>query len=487
LEAIEPVNHTQTYVPVGSNGAGHLAADIAEPQSRLTTTPGAGRESWGRYPVPHDQQVTTPGWLEEAATIVKKHAGTSEPLLAYGQGRSYGDSCLNSNGRLIETTNLSRLIAFDPEAGILTCEAGTTLAEILDFGVPRGWFLPTTPGTKFVSVGGAIANDVHGKNHHVAGTFGRHVLQFELIRSSGERMICSPDKNPEMYAATIGGLGLTGFITWATIRLKPVSGPYINMESIRFRSLDEFFEVSTESDRDFECTMSWVDCMATGKSLGRGLFMRGNHAWQPQIPGKSGKPVQRIGIPFDLPIDVLTGMRLRAFNTLLYHRQLPRVVRATVPFDPFFYPLDSIKQWNRMYGRNGFLQHQCVVPHESARVAMREILTRIATAGEGSFLAVLKAFGDLKSPGMLSFPRPGITLALDFKYKGPSTLRLLDSLDEVVMDHGGAIYPAKDARMSPATFEASFPNWREFVPYIDEHFSSDFWRRVTGSKDGRPE
>ena len=434
------------------------------------------RESWGRYPSPGEQEVSSPTSLDSLERMFTDGA----PFLAYGQGRSYGDSCLNTDGRLIETGQLRRLIAFDDQTGELTCESGTTLAEILDFGVPRGWFLPTTPGTKFVSVGGAIANDVHGKNHHVAGTFGRHVLRFELLRSSGERLLCSPSENETMFRATIGGLGLTGLITWATIRLRPVSGPFIDMESVRFRSLDEFFEVSRESDRGYECTMSWVDCMATGKSLGRGLFMRGNHAWQPHIPGKDPQPKQMLGIPFEVPFNLVTGGRLRAFNTLYYHKQLPKQVRKTVPYDPFFYPLDAIANWNRMYGRSGFLQHQCVVPHAAAKEAMEKVLQKISQSGEGSFLAVLKAFGDLPSPGMMSFPRPGLTLALDFPMRGSSTLKLLESLDEIVVDYGGAIYPAKDARMSPRTFEASFPAWREFEPFIDERFSSNFWRRVTG-------
>ena len=195
-------------------------------------------------------------------------------LLPFGLGRSYGDSCLNEGGALLETHGMRHLMRFDDSAGLLRCEAGTSLAEILDFGLPRGWFLPTTPGTKFVTVGGAIANDIHGKNHHVAGTFGRHVPQFELLRSDGRRYTCSPAENVDFYRATIGGLGLTGLILWADVQLRRVSGPYIDMESVRFGSLDEFYEVSAESDRDYEYTMSWIDCMATGRSLGRGLFMR---------------------------------------------------------------------------------------------------------------------------------------------------------------------------------------------------------------------
>jgi hypothetical protein len=211
--------------------------------------------------------------------------------------------------------------------------------------------------------------------------------------------------------------------------------------------------------------------------------MRGNHAWQPRIPGKRHDVPQRIGVPFDLPGWLLNGASVKAFNALLYYKQPVKKIRKTVPFDPFFYPLDSIKNWNRMYGKRGFLQHQFVVPHTAAREAVTSVLQRVSASGEGSFLAVLKTFGDKPSPGLMSFPRPGVTLALDFPHKGSSTLRLLDELDRIVLEHEGAVYPAKDARMAPATFEASFPQWREFVPYIDERLSSGFWRRVTSGLD----
>jgi FAD/FMN-containing dehydrogenase len=402
--------------------------------------------------------------------------------LAYGLGRSYGDSCLNEGGTLLETPALNGLLSFDEASGLLRCQAGVTLAEIIGFALPRGWFLPTSPGTKFVTVGGAIANDVHGKNHHRAGTFGRHVPRFELLRSDGERLDCSATQNAGLYGATIGGLGLTGLITWAEVQLRRAPGPFIAMESVRFRSLDEFLELSAESDRDFEYTMAWVDCMAAGESSGRGLFMRGNHAWQRHIPGRAESASQKLSVPFALPGSLLNTLSVRAFNLVHYHAQLAQTVSKVVHYDPFFYPLDAIGEWNRLYGRRGFLQHQCVVPHEQAGPAMLAILDAVSRSGQGSFLAVLKTFGDLPSPGLLSFPRPGVTLALDFALRGRSTLDLLDRLDEVVLAHGGAVYPAKDARMSPQTFEASFPGWRDLLPYIDERFSSSFWRRVTGGR-----
>ncbi len=431
--------------------------------------------SWGNYPPAAEQRVVIVSSREQTDGLF---AGDGF-VLPYGLGRSYGDSCLNDGGTLLDTSSMRRFISFDELTGTLRCEAGVTLGDILELGIPRGWFLPTSPGTKYVTVGGAIANDVHGKNHHVAGTFGRHVTRFELLRSSGERLICSPAQNRELFQATIGGLGLTGLILWAEIRLRKVDGPFITMESIRFANLAEFFEIAGDSDEHYEFTMAFVDALAKGKSAGRGIFTRGNHAWQKRIPGKSGTPKQRLNFPLMAPGFLLNKLSLTAFNTLLYWKQPVKRTRAIVPFDPFFYPLDSIGNWNRMYGSRGFVQHQCVVPHESGSEAMHELFDTIAASGEGANLAVLKKFGDLESPGMISFPRPGVTLALDFPMKGERTLQLLERMDEVVLKYGGAIYPAKDARMSPKTFAASFPRWREFATFVDPRFSSSFWRRVT--------
>jgi len=453
-----------------------MTAQLHDAREHASTPTDREYRSWGHYPRVESQRIVPLTW----ADTVDELARADGFVLPYGYGRSYGDSCLNEGGVLLDARGLNRFLSFDEGTGVLRCEAGVTLGEILDLAVPRGWFLPTSPGTKFVSVGGAIANDVHGKNHHVAGTFGRHVQQLELLRSDGERFVCSPTEHTDMFRATIGGLGLTGLILWAEVKLRPISGPFIDMESVRFGSLDEFFEVSAESDRDFEYTMSWVDCLATGRHLGRGLFMRGNHSWQPRIPGRRALPQQKLIVPFELPSWLLNSFSIRSFNVLNYHKQLPKRIRRTIPFDPFFYPLDSIREWNRMYGPRGFVQHQCVVPPEASHQAMRLLFETISQSGEGSFLAVLKTFGSLPSPGMMSFPRPGTTLALDFPFRGERTLQLLDRLDDIVLDHGGAIYPAKDARMSTRAFEASFPQWRDFSEFVDERFSSSLWRRVTG-------
>ena len=435
-------------------------------------------QSWGRYPTVAHTQVETVYWRSEMPDIANI-AGSEQSVLPYGYGRSYGDSCLNEGGISIDVSHLRRFISFDEECGIICCEAGVSLAEVLELAVPRGWFIPVSPGTKFVSVGGAIANDVHGKNHHRAGTFGCHVLRFKLLRSNGERITCSPDKNVDLFRATIGGLGLTGIILWAEFQLKPIVNPYIDVERIRFSSLDEFIQISAETDRKYDYTVSWVDILIGGKELCRGIFMAGNNNKSKERAAKKTKKKLSLVVPFDFPSFILNPLTVRSFNELLYHSQLSKRVQKVVHYEPFFYPLDSIHEWNRMYGKHGFLQYQFVVPFENGFEAMREILGRIRSSGEGSFLTVLKTFGDIKSPGMLSFPRPGLTLALDFAYGGKKTLQLLDNLDKVVRESGGAVYPAKDARMSAESFQAFFPRWQEFEQYVDPHFSSSFWRRVS--------
>jgi FAD/FMN-containing dehydrogenase len=429
-------------------------------------------ESWGRYPVAHAQKVVPIYWRDDLPNL----ATYNQPLLPFAYGRSYGDSCLNENGIALDVTHLQHFIAFDVQEGLLRCEAGLSLAEILEVIVPRGWFLPVTPGTKFISVGGAIANDVHGKNHHVAGTFGCHVTRFELLRSDGTQLLCSPEQNSEMFRATIGGLGLTGLILWAEFRLLSINGPFIDMERIRYSSLKEFMDIAAGSDTDFEYTVAWVDCM---EHLGRGIFMRGNHERSGRYAAKQLPRKPSLTVPLDMPPFVLNPLSMKAFNTAYYHSQMSKRTRKIIPYDPFFYPLDSLHKWNRMYGKRGFMQYQFVVPFDNGYEVMQEIMQRISRSGEGSFLTVLKKFGDIRSPGLLSFPRPGLTLALDFANNGPQTLRLFNELDQIVIQSGGVVYPAKDARMSPAAFQKYFPQWKTFEQYIDPKFSSSFWRRVT--------
>ncbi|NMC63870.1 MAG: FAD-binding oxidoreductase [SAR324 cluster bacterium] len=432
-------------------------------------------ESWGRYP-------------KERHTVIPVSSRTELPVLQSGQtmlpfglGRSYGDSCLNHQNVLLDTGPLSYLLDFDQQTGLLRCEAGISLDEILRVFVPRGWFLPVTPGTRFVTVGGAIANDVHGKNHHCAGAFGQHVLRFGLLRSDNKHLECSPNQNSDLFNATIGGMGLTGLITWAEIKLKAIKNPLIDSETVKFTNLKEFFELSEESEKKYEFSVSWVDCLAKGDSLGRGLFMRGNT--NNEIDPLLLKPHRSLSLtfPFEAPSALLNNFTIRAFNCAYYGKQRKREIKKTVHYEPFFYPLDAMLEWNRMYGKRGFFQWQCVVPYGQGSGAIEEIFKLIADSGKGSFLAVLKTFGDIPSPGLMSFPRKGVTLALDFPNDGPPTLELMDRLDQVVCSVKGAIYAAKDARMSPKTFRVSYPRAEEFSKFIDPKFSSSFWRRVTRS------
>jgi len=290
-------------------------------------------------------------------------------------------------------------------------------------------------------------------------------------------VLCSPESNPELYRATIGGLGLTGLILWAEVRLKPVPGAAIAMERIRFTRLQGFFELSAH-DQDYEYTVSWIDCLAKGRRQGRGLFMRGDHA---EGTSRLPPPGRRLSIPVDLPSGLINRVTLAGFNALYYRSQLRSARSSTVGYEPFFFPLDGIADWNRLYGSKGLLQYQCVIP-EPAEAVITAVLDQVSGSRETPSLAVLKRFGTLPSPGMLSFPRPGITLAIDFANRGPSTLALLERLDGLVADGGGAVYPAKDARMSAASFRRFFPAWASFAPYVDPKFSSSFWRRVTSEE-----
>ncbi len=427
--------------------------------------------SWGRYPRVRQQPLPLV-WRDQPL------ARRSGSLLPYGLGRSYGDVCLNAAGHIVPTRALNHFMAFDAEQGLLQAEAGVSLAEVLQLIVPQGWFVPVTPGTRFVTLGGMLANDVHGKNHHRAGTFGRHVRRFELLRSDGQRLLCSREENAELFAATIGGLGLTGLVTWLELALKKIPGPELATETIRFGNLDEFFALSRESDQDWEYTVAWIDSQARGRQLGRGLFMRGNHTESARSQRVPPPAEPKLSVPVDAPAWVLNRYSVKLFNNLYYRKQTARRKRQVEDLLPFFYPLDSIGHWNPMYGKRGFLQYQCVVPSADGQAVTGELLQRCARAGQGSFLSVLKIFGEQASPGMLSFPRPGVTLALDFPLRGARTLKLLDELDAIVGAAGGAVYPAKDARMSGASFRQYFPRWKEFARHVDPDFGSDFWRRV---------
>jgi L-gulonolactone oxidase len=424
--------------------------------------------SWGRLrSARHD--VARPAFLDSARV-----APQGAPALCYGLGRSYGDVCLNENGRLIVTDQLDRIIGFDRASGVLRAEAGLSFDRLLRVAVPAGWFVPVTPGTKFVTLGGAVANDVHGKNHESASTFGAHVRALGLARSGGEVLTLSPSENPDLFAATVGGLGLTGMILWVEVQLVAIRSAMIDSETLRLDNLDAFFRVAGES-RAWPYTVAWVDCLAKGAATGRGFFSRGRHAEEGGLVVHSAP---RLAAPLDAPGFLLNAYSIALFNATIRHRPWA-YGRKRVPYDPFFYPLDSVAGWNKLYGRRGFFQHQSVVPMPNAPDTVRKLLTLTAEFGEGSFLAVLKLLGDKPSPGLLSFPMPGATLTLDFPNKGESTRRLLTRMTDIVIAAGGRIYPAKDATMSAEAFRAGYPQWRKLEAQRDPAFMSDFWRRVT--------
>ncbi len=407
---------------------------------------------WGKYPV-IDSDISTPLTRTAIKNILTGH----RPFrgIARGLGRSYGDSALAR--QVVSTAYLDHLLAFDDSAGLLTCAAGLSLAEILRIFVPRGWFLAVTPGTKFVTVGGAIASDVHGKNHHGEGSFSDHVESFHLVLADGNTVNCSREENSELFHATCGGMGLTGIIVDATFRLRPVSSAYIDATLIKAANLQEALELF-ETYHQSTYSVAWIDCLATGSKLGRSLLMLGEHAGDgPLLPGKQGA----LTVPMDMPGCLLNHYSIQAFNTLYYHRMRQQRTQRVVHYEPFFYPLDSIHYWNRIYGKGGFTQYQFVVPREAGLTGMTTILNRIAQSKRGSFLAVLKTFG-VANANHLSFPMEGYTLALDFKLDR-ELFPLLDELDRSVLDFDGRLYLCKDVRMSEATFKQGYPRWEQFA------------------------
>lgn len=428
--------------------------------------------SWGRLSNP-PHYVTV---LNDPARSAETIRQGRYPGLAHGLGRSYGDACLNPEGILWMTSGLDHFIAFDDRTGHLVCEAGVSLRDIQHWAIPRGWSLPVTPGTLLVTVGGAIANDVHGKNHHVFGSFGDHVIQLTLVRTDGEVIQCGPAERPDWFAATVGGLGLTGVITQAEIRLRPVPGPWLETETLPYTGLDAFFRLADESETDWEHTVSWIDCLS-GDS-GRGLFMRGNPAKVANGPHPSA---HKRTMPFVPPVSLVNRWSLRPFNTAYYHLRKWRAGRTIAHYEPFSYPLDNLLDWNRIYGPKGFFQYQSVVPRQTGQKTVNAMLKAIARSGEGSFLAVLKTFGNRQPAGMLSFPQPGVTLALDFPNTGARIHRLFEQLDAIVGESGGRLYPAKDARMPRELFEAGYPRLTEFMKYRDPGISSGLSRRLMGS------
>ncbi|MFJ3520846.1 FAD-dependent oxidoreductase [Pseudomonas sp. NPDC090203] len=430
--------------------------------------------SWGRFPraPQHGHRCV---WLDDLPAHLQRVVDDHASSLPYGNGRSYGDSCLAASGEVLDMRSLDRLIEADWEHGLLKVEAGITLAEVLKVAIPRGWFLPVTPGTQFATVGGAIANDVHGKNHHVRGTFGRHVRSFGLLRHGQAQITCSASSNTSLFAATIGGLGLTGIVHWAQIQLMPIRASQIDTTTVRFANLAEFFALSDELDEKHEYSVAWIDCLAKGANTGRGVFIVGDHAQYGSL--ETGQRA-RFSMPVTPPVSLINTLSLGAFNNLYWRLHPAQRTLGRSAYEPFFYPLDRILHWNRIYGRQGFQQYQCVIPGANAEAAMGELLRAIAEAGLGSFLAVLKRCGDIRSPGLLSFPMPGTSLALDFPQSEHLQSVVFPRLDEIVRAAGGRLYPAKDAHMTGADFRRAYPAWEQLEALRDPALMSRFWRRV---------
>jgi len=429
--------------------------------------------SWGRtLSVPHE--VASPRFPDEIAGLVNNNSAVT--MLPVGLRRSYGDSNLNPNERLIDMTGLDRLMHLDRENGVLRCEAGISFDQLNPILVRAGWFLPTTPGTRFVTLGGAIANDVHGKNHHSAGSIGCAVRALTLARSDGTVRTVRP--GDPLFSASLGGMGLTGVIVDAEIQLARISSAWLQNERIAFSSVSDFFALADASS-GFEHTVAWIDCAAQGASLGRGVFQRANWC----SDGDYSAPKEGAGpsLPLDFPQWALNSHSIRLFNNFYNWIQTRGAAVRREHHQPFFYPLDSLRNWNRMYGSAGFYQYQCVIPADVAREAVTRLLKTISASGQGSFLAVLKTLGGKSSGGMLSFPMQGATLALDFANRGAKTLHLMAQLDVIVAESGGRLYPAKDGRMPAKIFQAGYPLWRDFANLKDPKIQSSFWERVSKS------
>ena len=415
-------------------------------------------KNWGNYPK-IEADIRAFSSEKELIEIVKNN----NILIARGLGRCYGDSSLANT--IVSTLKFNRILDFNKETGLLTCESGVSLEEIVNTFLPRGWFLPVTPGTKLITVGGAIASDVHGKNHHVEGSISNHIISMDILLHDGNITSCSKDLNSDLFWATCGGMGLTGIILKASFKLTKVETSYINQESIKAANLDEIMEIFEDS-KDYTYSVAWIDCLAGGKKLGRSLMMRGEHATLEDIKSTSfeKEPLalntkRKLNIPLYFPNFSLNTLSVKAFNFLYYNKQLPREKKDIIIYDKFFYPLDSLTNWNKIYGKRGFTQYQFVLPKETSYKGLKKILTKISKSGSCSFLAVLKLFG--KQDDLISFPKEGYTLALDFPISN-KVFKLLDELDEIVLENGGRLYLTKDSRMTKETLHNSYKNIEKF-------------------------
>lgn len=427
--------------------------------------------SWGNYPKieNHVFEYTN---TENLLALLKEQSD----IIPHGNGRSYGDSALNT--KIFHTIKHNYFLSFDEKSRILHCEAGVLLSEIIEGFLPRGWFLSVTPGTKFITVGGAIASDVHGKNHHVAGSFSDATLSFRLAMPNGEVIECSHEKNTELFRATCGGMGLTGVILNAKIKLQPINSASINQVTIKTKNLKETFE-AFEEYKNYTYSVAWIDCLAKDKDVGRCLLMVGEHADDGNLAYKNEA---NLSIPIDFPSFTLNNFTVKVFKTLYYNKAKSGVIRQKVSINNFFYPLDAIERWNRIYGKNGFTQYQFVLPKEKSYEGLQNILGKIADAGKGSFLAVLKLFGKGNS-NYLSFPTEGYTLALDFKIE-TDLFPLLDELDKIVLEYGGRFYLTKDCRIGKKTFEQGYPQIEAFREFRRKHKLNDTLQSLQSKRVG---
>jgi len=419
--------------------------------------------NWGNYPsMESDERLFS--YLSDAQQYIK----TSDHFIPRGNGRCYGDASLGAH--TLNTTKFDKILSFDIPNGIFECQSGITLDQVLEVIVPKGWFLPVTPGTKFITIGGAVASDVHGKNHHVDGCFSHHVEEMDLLLADGRLVTCSPREETDLFEATCGGMGLTGLITRIRFRLKKIETSYIRQRQVKAANLEEILRLFDEY-KEYTYSVAWIDCLKKGKGFGRSILILGEHASlsdlndrQKQAPLQLPKKKQ-INFPFNLPSWILNSFTVKAFNFLYYGKNLKRQIDNVVNYEPFFYPLDAILHWNRGYGKKGFIQYQFVVPLES-RQGLIEIMKKISEKGLGSFLAVLKVFGPQES--LIGFPMEGYTLALDFPVR-KGLFGFLDELDKVVLQYGGRLYMSKDARMKPGILQDSYQHLPQFLSIIEKY------------------
>lgn len=419
--------------------------------------------NWGNYPVLESNERSF-SFDDQLQKLIRE----STAFIPRGNGRCYGDASLAKE--TINTLKYDNVLSFDEEHGVLECQTGLTLDKILEFIVPKGWFLPVTPGTKFITVGGAVGSDVHGKNHHVDGSFSNHILEMKLILADGSSIVCSPNHNKELFEATCGGMGLTGLITQVKFRLKPIETSYIKQKQIKASNLDEVIRLFEENNH-YTYSVAWIDCLKKGEHFGRSILILGEHATANDLPDQYrteplALPAKKsIPFPINLPSWVLNTFTVKLFNFLYYGKNFKKEINNIVSYEPFFYPLDAILNWNRGYGKKGFIQYQFVLPLK-AKQGLIDILNRISDKGMGSFLAVLKVFG--KQESMISFPTEGYTLALDFPVRD-GLFEFLDELDGIVLKYGGRLYMSKDARMKPEVLKAGYPRLNEFINIIKQY------------------